>query len=117
VASLAYFVRHITCEEFGRRIGCGLIVDGMMAGRATGGASLAGGGPMSDERYLEISHLLDEFGWTYNSTSKQFESISEDDKEEADESLPIDWDQLAGSLPEVSEEELREYVARRDQEE
>ena len=71
---------------------------------------------MSDERYLEISHLLDEFGWSYNSTSKQFESTDEDDKVETDESLSIDWDQLVGALPEVSEEDLREYVARRDQE-
>ena len=68
---------------------------------------------MTDERYREIDGQLDASGWNYNPESKDFESTEPD---EDDNAMTVEWKELLGSLSGVSEEELREYVARRDRE-
>ena len=68
---------------------------------------------MSDERYREIDIQLEEFGWAYNPVSHDFESTEPDELEDAP---TIEWKELLGSMSGVSEEELREYVARKDRE-
>ena len=68
---------------------------------------------MTDERSREIDGQLDESGWNYNPVSKDFESTEPDEDESV---MTLEWKELLGSLAGVSEEELREYVARKDQE-
>lgn len=68
---------------------------------------------MTDERYREIDAQLDESGWTYNPVSKDFESTEPDEDGSV---MTLEWEELLGSLTGVSEDELREYVARKDQE-
>jgi len=66
---------------------------------------------MTDERYLEIDGDIQGFGWVYNPDSEAFEATRGDER---DNSLSVEWKQLLETLDGVTEEELREYCARKD---
>ena len=68
---------------------------------------------MTDQRYREIDEQLAELGWTYSPVSREFESIS---PSETDDSPSAEWAQVLLSLPGISEDEMREYLARKDKE-
>lgn len=62
----------------------------------------------SNARFNEIDAAVEDSGHSFNPQTERFEAIIGSD---ADNNLDHDWQSFASTLPDVTEEELRNYIS------